>query len=70
MDAKINQVVMKPAKYNKEDELVHDEYAVLTLNIPMDSLTQKKEVMALSEVLSEEFVKVEITNPQERLNLE
>ena len=70
MDAKISQMVTKPAKFNKENELVQDEYVSLTLNIPLDSLTQKKEVLALYEVLSQEFVKVEVTNPQGRLDLE
>ena len=42
MDANIVQINAKPAKFNKDGEIVHDEYATLTLNIPMDSLTQKK----------------------------
>ena len=60
MDAKINQIVIKPAKYNKDGELVQEEYAVLTLNIPMDSLTQKKEVVALTELLDREHVTVDV----------
>lgn len=60
MDAKISQIVKKPAKF-KDNELVHEEYAVLTLNIPMDSLTQKKEVAAIDDLLSQEFVDVEVT---------
>ena len=60
MDAKIGQIVVKPAKWNKDGDLVQDEYAVLTLNIPMDSQTQKKEVVALTELLDKEHVVVDV----------
>ena len=60
LDAKISQIVMKPARFNKEGELVDDEHAVLTLKIPMDSLTQKKEVVALNELLDKEHVNVDV----------
>ena len=60
MDGKINQVVIKPAKFNKDGDLVHDEYATLTLKIPMNSLTQKKEVVALNELLDKEHVNVDV----------
>ena len=63
MDAKLKKIAITSAKFDKEGELVQDEFATLTLDVPMDSLTQKKEVMALFEVLSQEFVSVKITVP-------
>ena len=69
MDAQIKKLAITPAKFDKESEPVKDESATLTLDIPMDTLTAKKEVMALFEVLSQEFVTVEITNPQGRLDI-
>ena len=39
---------------------MQEEYAVLTLNIPMDSLTQKKEVVALFELLDKEHVILDV----------
>ena len=70
MDAQIKKIGITPAKFDKEGGIAQDEFATLTLEVPIAMLTAKKEVMALFEVLSQEFVRVEITNPQEQLPLE
>ena len=70
LDAKITQLNAKPANINDKGETVHDEYAALTLKIPMDSLKQKEGVKALFDVLSQEWVKVKVVNEQLRLDTE
>lgn len=70
IDATVNQLNVKPAKYDKDDLEVHPQYATLSLNIPMDSLTQREAVKALLDVMEKEFVKVKITSEQLRAALQ
>ena len=69
MDAKLNKIVITPAKFDKEGEIVQDEYATLTVEVPMDSTGQRQAIMGLHDVLDSEFVKVEISSDQLRMNM-
>lgn len=69
MDAKLNKIVITPAKFDKEGEIVQDEYATLTVEVPMDSTGQRQAIMGLHDVLDSEFVKVEIQSGQLRMDM-
>lgn len=64
MDAKIKKIQINPATFDDEGEIKKEESATITFEIPLDGLTAKKEVMALFEVLTREYVKLEVENQQ------
>ena len=66
MDAKLKKLVINPAVIGKKGEISKDECATLTFEVPLDTMTAKKEVIALFETLSKEFVVLEVDNPQMR----
>lgn len=60
MDAKLKRIQITPMKFNKEGDVQKEEFATLTFEIPLDGLSQREEVMALFNLLSREWVKVEV----------
>ena len=60
MDAKIKKIQITPMKFDKEGDVQKEEFATLTFEVPIDSIAQKEEVMSLFELLSREWVKIEI----------
>ena len=64
MDAKIKKIQINPATIDKEGDISKEENAILTFEVPLDGLTQRKEIMALFEVLTREYVTVTVENPQ------
>jgi hypothetical protein len=60
MDAKLKKIQVTPVKFNKEGDVQKEEFATLTFEVPLDSLTQRQEVMSLFETLSREWVRVEV----------
>ena len=60
MDAKLKRIQITPVKFNKEGDVQKEEFATLTFEVPLDSLTQRQEVMALFETLSREWVRIEV----------
>ena len=60
MDAKLKKIQITPVKFNKDGDVQKEEFATLTFEVPLDSLTQRQEVMALFETLSREWVRVEV----------
>ena len=60
MDAKLKKIQITPVKFNKEGDVQKEEFATLTFEVPLDSLTQRQEVMSLFETLSREWVRVEV----------
>lgn len=60
MDAKLKKIQITPVKFNKEGDVQKEEFATLTFEVPLDSLTQRQEVMALFESLSREWVRIEV----------
>ena len=69
MDAKISQIQIKPARFNKDGELTTEEYASITMNIPLDSAGQKESLIELIQLTSREWVIAEITALQTKLPL-
>ena len=64
MDCQITKLLITPAHFDKDGEIDRDEYATLTLKIPMDTDTGRKWVAGLLEHLSREFVAVQVYNRQ------
>ena len=60
MDAKLKKIQITPVKFNKDGDVQKEEFATLTFEVPLDSLTQRQEVMALFDLLSREWVKIEV----------
>ena len=60
MDAKLKKIQITPVKFNKDGDVQKEEFATLTFEVPLDSLTQRQEIMTLFETLSREWVRVEV----------
>ncbi len=60
MDAKLKKIQITPVKFNKDGDVQKEEFATLTFEVPLDSLTQRQEVMALFNTLSREWVRIEV----------
>ena len=60
MDAKLKKIQITPVKFNKDGDVQKEEFATLTFEVPLDSLTQRQEIMSLFETLSREWVRVEV----------
>lgn len=60
MDAKLRKIQITPMKFNKEGDVQKEEFATLTLEVPLDSLTQKEEVVHLFDLLTREWVRLTI----------
>ena len=70
MDAKIRQIQIKPAVIDKDGEISKDETATLTFSVELDTLSARKEVVALLEVLSQEYVTLTVENQQLAVKVE
>ena len=60
MDAKLKKIQITPVKFNKDGDIQKEEFATLTFEVPLDSLTQRQEVVSLFETLSREWVRIEV----------
>lgn len=61
MIGEVKQVLTKPAKHKKDgSELIHDRYASINLNVPMDTHAQIAAVQKLIEELSDGDYVIEI----------
>ena len=64
IDAQIKDIKVTPAHFNKHREIDRDEFATLTLKVPMDSEESKVWVTNLFRYLSREYVAVDIASMQ------
>jgi len=69
MDAQIKKITIVPPKLDKEGFQITQETATITLAVPIDTGIQKEAVKALFDILSKEWVKVEITAQQQTLKI-
>lgn len=70
MDAKLQKIQITPVKLDSEGDIKTREAAVIALEVPIDSISQKEAIVSLLDVLSEEWVQVIITTKQLRLEME
>ena len=60
MDAKLKKVAITPVKFDKEGDIKDAEFATVTLDVPMDSTGQRAAIVALCDLLDQEWVTLEI----------
>ena len=60
LDAKLRKIVVTPAKFDDEGEIKSEEFATLTLDVPMDSKAQRAAIMELMDLLDQEWVTAEV----------
>ena len=64
MDARLQKIQITPVKLNSEGDIQKPETAVITFEVPIDSVSQREAIVELMEVLGKEWVKGEITAQQ------
>lgn len=69
MDAQIRKMTITPAKFDKDGEIKTEEYATLTLDVPMDSTGQREAIVELMGLLDKEWVKADIQSLQQRMKI-
>ena len=60
MDAKLKKIQITPMKFDKEGEIQKEEFATLTIEVPMDSTSQRGAVINLCELLDQEWIVVSV----------
>lgn len=60
MDARLKKIQITPMKFDKEGAMQREEFATLTLEVPMDSTGQRASIIELCELLDQEWVVVDI----------
>lgn len=60
MDAKLKKIQITPMKFDKEGEIQKEEFATLTIEVPMDSTSQRGAVINLFELLDQEWIVVDV----------
>ena len=58
MDAKLKKIQITPMKFNKDGDVDKEEFATLTIEVPMDSAGQREAIMELLTLLNREWVQV------------
>ncbi len=60
MDAKLKKIQITPMKFDKEGGIQKEEFATLTIEVPMDSTSQRAAVVNLCELLDQEWIVVNV----------
>ena len=60
MDAKLKKIQITPVKFDKEGDIQREEFATVTLEVPMNSTGQRAAVVALCELLDQEWITLEV----------
>ena len=66
MDARLQKIQITPAKYDKDGMISKEEFATLSVEIPMDSGSQRQAVIDLLSLLSREFIHVDVYSPRKQ----
>ncbi len=56
MDAKLKKIQITPMKFDKDGDVQKEEFATLTIEVPMDSAGQRESIVAMLQLLSREWV--------------
>ena len=48
MDAKLKKILVTPLKFDKEGEVQKEEFSTITLEVPLDSRSQREEMLSYS----------------------
>ena len=60
MDAKLKKIQITPMQFDKQGDVQREEFATLTIEVPMDSTGQRAAIISLCELLDQEWVVVEV----------
>ena len=66
MDAQIKKIAMTPAKFDEHGDPKSQEFATLTLDVPMDSVAQRQAIIELMTLLDKEWVEVDIETSEHK----
>ena len=69
MDAKLRKMAITPAKFDDEGEIKSEEFATLTLDVPMDSQEQRQAIVKLFELLDQEWVTADVAEHLKRMKM-
>ena len=60
MEARLKKIQITPMKFDKEGEMQREEFATLTIEVPMDNTAQRAAIIELCELLDQEWVVVNV----------
>lgn len=66
MDARLQKIQITPVKFDKEGAITKEEFATLTVEIPMDSDSQREAVIELLSLLNRDFIYVDVNCPRKQ----
>ena len=69
MDAQLKKITITPAKFDEGGEIKSEEFATLTIDMPLDSTQQRAALTELLELLDKEWVKANIQSLQQRMKM-
>ncbi len=56
MDAKLKKIQITPMKFSNDGDVQKEEFATLTIEVPMDSAGQRDAIVSVLQLLSREWV--------------
>ena len=56
MDARLKKIQITPMKFDKEGDPQQEEFATITLEVPMDSTGQRAAIIELCELLDQQWI--------------
>ena len=69
MDAQLKKITVTPAKFDENGDIKSSEFATLTLDVPLDSASQREAIVALMALLDNEWVETDIQSLQQRMKV-
>ena len=69
VDAQIRKIVVTPAKFDENGDIKSEEFATVTIDMPLDSTEQRAALTELLGLLDKEWVKVDIQSLQQRMKI-
>ena len=62
MDAKLKKIQIIPTKYDKDGAIQKEESATLTFEAPVDTPTQRDDLMKILDYLGHEWVRIQVSD--------
>lgn len=69
MDATLRKVTITPVKLDAEGNVKKVKGATIVFDVPLDSTEQKAEILALLDLLSNEWITLNVVEKQMKLDL-
>ena len=66
MEAKMKDIKITPVKFDKDGGVAKEEFATLSVEIPMHSGSQREAVIEMLSLLSREFIHVDVYCPRKQ----